>query len=180
VQVPSDDEAATLHEVAADYLAAAGFEHYEVSNYARRATGGASFRCRHNLVYWSDEPYLGFGAGAHSYFGGRRFWNETDPQRYVEMVLAGQSGEAGYEQIDALRGAQDRLMMGLRVSDGVDLDEVAARYGVAVDELCGNEIEELASMGLVARQGRRLALTRRGRLLANDVLLRLLPRLQAV
>lgn len=181
VEPPSDDQAAALHELADDYLEQAGYEHYEVSNWARKKdSGGKTYRSRHNLAYWTDVPYLGFGAGAHSYFGGFRFWNERDPAHYVVAIQQHGTAEQGRETIDSVRGAQDRLMLGLRLAEGVDLAEVVARYGIDVPSLCAAEIEELARLGVVTLKWRRLALTRRGRLLANDVLVRLLPRLLAV
>lgn len=180
VEVPSADEAATLHEVAERILDAAGFEHYEISSWARRRGDGGTYRSRHNLAYWSDEPYLGYGAGAHSYFGGRRFWNESEPSRYVGLITEAGSAETGADSIDPVRGGQDYLMLGLRVTDGVDLRREQARYGLDVAALCASEIAELEGLGLLATGQGRLRLTRRGRLVANEVLLRLLPKLQAV
>ena len=89
------DDSAALHEVAAETLEAAGYVQYEVSNWSRRGPGGKLFRCQHNLGYWRNQPYLGFGAGAHSYFGGRRFSNAADPGQYIAGALA--TGDAVVE-----------------------------------------------------------------------------------
>ncbi|MHB1006669.1 MAG: radical SAM family heme chaperone HemW [Chloroflexota bacterium] len=178
IVVPDADVAAELHEVADAVLRAAGYEHYEISNYARAREGASSRRCRHNLIYWRSEPYLGFGAGAHSFFEGRRWWNVADPGRYIVDVQARGVAVEGSEEIDANLGARDWLMMGLRVVEGVDLAEGTARYGLDLVTLTAEPVAELASLGLLAREGTVIALTPRGRLLANEVLLRLLSRLQ--
>ena len=176
--VPDADVAAELHEVADAVLTDAGYEHYEVSNYALVVPGAGSRRCRHNLAYWFSEPYLGFGAGAHSFFGGRRWWNRPDPELYMADVAARGEAKEGFEVIDAAQGARDWLMMGLRVKEGVDLAVGRARFGLDLASLTAEPVAELASLGLLTTSVSRIALTPRGRLLANEVLLRLLTRVQ--
>ncbi len=177
----SGDEAAALYEASAALLAAAGYEHYEVSNWARGAgPRRAPVRCHHNLGYWRNEPYLGFGAGAHSYFTGCRYRNEPEPARYTALVEA--RGEAVVEEtwIDARRAAADTVMLGLRLAEGLDLEIFAARHGLDLAALCHAELAELADLGLLRRRAGTIALTPRGWLLANEVIVRLLTRLQAV
>jgi oxygen-independent coproporphyrinogen-3 oxidase len=160
---PVPDEAlAGLYEEAADALVARGFEHYEISNFAL-----PGHRSRHNLKYWTDQEYLGFGPSAHSYAGGERWSNAPRLRAY----LAGPAG--GIERLDdpqppAVRGAE-ALFMGLRLSEGVDLESVRRRYGPGLPSAGDPRIAELESAGLVEVAGDRLRLTRRGRLVSNEV-----------
>jgi len=164
-----DDEAAGLYEEAADRLEARGFEHYEISNFARRG-----HRSRHNVKYWSDQEYLGFGPSAHSYAGGRRWMNRADLSAY----LAGRGLDPGViedPQPRAGRGSE-ALCAGLRMLEGVDLEALRARYGRVIPEVEAPVLTELGDLGLVTIAGPRLTLTRRGRLISNEVFLRLLER----
>ena len=174
------DEAAALYELADETMAAAGYAHYEIANWARPDACGDLARSRHNLGYWHNEPYLGFGAGAHSYFGGHRYWNEREPQRYIALVAAGGRAVAESLAVGHGRAAADTLMLGLRLAEGIDLDAFAERHGCDLRTVCAVELAELAGYGLLECDGRCVWLTLRGRLLANDVLVRLLSGLQAV
>ena len=163
-----DDEAAHLYEDAADELLNQGFEHYEISNFAR-----PGHRSRHNLKYWTDEEYLGFGPSAHSYVGERRWANAADLRDYLAR-----RGErcARVEDVRSRdRRAFEALFAGLRLSEGVDLEALRARYGdafVPPGEAC---LGALAQSGLVERAPDRLRLTRRGRLVSNEIFERLMP-----
>jgi oxygen-independent coproporphyrinogen-3 oxidase len=164
-----DDAAAALFEGTADALARAGFDHYEVSNFAR-----PGHRSRHNLKYWTDQEYLGFGPAAHSYLGGRRFHNPHDLATYLR-----QGGE-GIERIEdpqprAVRGFE-ALCAGLRVCDGVDLDDLRGRYGPTVPSPEDPRLGELLEAGLVSIEGTRLRIAKKGRLVSNEILTRLLGR----
>ncbi len=177
----SGDEAASKYEAAAALLAHAGYEHYEVSNWARAGRPGRQAACcRHNLGYWRNEPYLGFGAGAHSFFAGRRYRNEPEPARYVALVEAQDGAVVEATPIDARRAAADTVMLGLRLAEGIDCDRFAARHGLDLATLCEPELAELAALGLARRDERAIALTPRGWLVANEVIVRLLTKLQAV
>lgn len=152
---PDDDDQADKYVIADELLGAAGFENYEISNWSL-----PGHQCRHNKVYWSQGNYQGFGCAAHSHHDGRRWWNVRTPERYIACVVAGDSVEAAEEILDEKTRSREALELSLRTADGVPV-------GV-LDE------EELA--GLVERDGNRLVLTRQGRLLANEVSLRLRPR----
>jgi len=158
----ADEEAARLYEDAADLLEARGFEHYEISNFAR-----PGHRSRHNLKYWTDEEYLGFGPSAHSYVGERRWANPADLRDYLGR---GGAGGARLEDVRSRgRRAFEALVAGLRLAEGVDLKALNARYGSAFvppDEDC---VGVLAEAGLLERAAGRLRLTRRGRLVSNEV-----------
>jgi coproporphyrinogen III oxidase-like Fe-S oxidoreductase len=138
--------------LADELLTAAGLENYEVSNWAK-----PGHECRHNLLYWRQQDYLGFGCAAHSHRAGRRWWNVRTPDRYIELVRSGASAEAAGETLDAEARRVEGLQLALRM-----------REGVPFDVLDGAELE-----GLVERHGNRWTLTRAGRLLANEVALRL-------
>lgn len=180
VQPPDPDVQAEHYEWTQDRLARAGYEHYEISNWARPER-----RCRHNLVYWQNREYLGLGAGAHSFLNGVRFSTVLLPNRYAELVdesVAGRAdggGEmrhiAGAEQITPELSMSDTLILGLRLIDGVDVRAFAGRYGRAVDDVYGAVLDEFAGYGLLERTPSHLRLTPRGRLLSNELFQRLLP-----
>lgn len=149
---PDDDDLADKYELIDDLLARAGLENYEVSNWA--VPGHES---RHNRLYWLQGNYLGFGAAAHSHRDGRRWWNVRTPERYIAAVESGSSTEAAGEVLDEVTRRQEGLQLALRMREGVPAD--------ALDiDLLGD---------LVVSDGGRVRLTRRGRLLANEVSLRL-------
>ena len=181
VSVPSADEAAAMLEAAAAVLAGAGYSQYELSNWARH-DGSRLFdwRCQHNLGYWRHEPYRGFGAGAHSYCGHRRLRNEPDLDRYVAMVAASGTAVVEVEEVDSLQAAHETVMLGLRLAEGLDLGAFAARHGLDLATRCASTLAELRELGLLAQEGNRVWLLPKGRLLANEVVVRLLLDLQAV
>jgi putative oxygen-independent coproporphyrinogen III oxidase len=149
---PDDDDQADKYELTADLLEQAGLAWYEISNWAR-----PGHECRHNRLYWSMGEYQAFGCAGHSHRAGRRFWNVRTPERYVEAVAAGRSPEAAGERLDARARRLEALQLALRTREGVPAS------ALPVDELDG----------LVEVRGDRAVLTRRGRLLANEVALRL-------
>jgi oxygen-independent coproporphyrinogen-3 oxidase len=163
-----DDALAALFEAAADRLVAGGFEHYEISNFAR-----PGHRSRHNLKYWTDEEYLGFGPSAHSYAMGGRWSN---PPR-LDAYIAGRGAGLGRIEEEPSRAhrASEALIAGLRLADGVDLSALRARYGTDFEGPGRGIIEGLAGAGFLESCGDCLRLTRRGRLVSNEVLGQLIP-----
>ena len=180
VPAPDADMQAEHYEWTQERMARAGYEHYEISNWAR-----PGFQCKHNLVYWRNREYLGLGAGAHSFLNGVRFSTVLLPTRYSELVdesvAARAAGEgemrhiAGAEQITDALSMSDTLILGLRLSDGIDLAAFEARYGRRVEDVHGAVIDEFAGHGLLERTATHLRLTARGRLLSNELFQRLLP-----
>ncbi len=183
---PDDDLAAELYELACERLDASGYEQYEISNWAKfriqesgvRRQGAASgiqpptsnLQCRHNLVYWRHEPYLGFGPGAHSFDGARRWWNVKPVPEYIGRIAAGRSPERDGESIDLRTAMGEFMMLGLRlVREGVTAERFRSRFGVELDEAFGEQIGRLAAQGLLERLPDRVRLTPRGRLLGNRV-----------
>jgi oxygen-independent coproporphyrinogen-3 oxidase len=166
---PDPDLAAEMYELAGVTLAKAGLRHYEISNWAR-----PGMECRHNLVYWRDGDYLGFGAGAHSHRDGRRWWNVLAPGEYVARVRGGGSPEAGGERLDPAQVMGEMMMLGLRLHEGVTADVFRAHFGRELAVVYEEELSELVAGGLLEWDGRRARLTARGRLLGNRVFARFL------
>lgn len=154
---PDDDDLADKYEAADDALTAAGLANYEVSNWAR-----PGHECRHNLLYWHQGDYLGFGCAAHSHRDGRRWWNLRTPERYVEAVERGEPTEAAGETLDEAVRRAEGLQLALRMRGGVEASAFA-----------DDDLEMLLGGGLLVAAGDRVRLTRSGRLLANEVSLRL-------
>jgi putative oxygen-independent coproporphyrinogen III oxidase len=152
---PDDDDLADKYEIIDDALAEAGLLNYEVSNWAK-----PGHECRHNMLYWQQGDYQGFGCAAHSHVHGRRFWNVRTPDRYIAQLVAGESAEAAGETLDAETQRLEGLQLALRMRDGVPQEALSSA-----------DIAELD--GLVVADGQRVRLTRNGRLLANEVSLRL-------
>ncbi len=180
VPAPDPDVQADHYEWTQQRMARAGYEHYEISNWAQPGR-----RCLHNLVYWQNREYLGLGAGAHSYLNGVRFSNVLLPNRYTELVEESaaniQDGAgamrqiAGAETITDELSMSDTLILGLRLVDGIDVARFRERHGRDVEELHGALIDEFATYGIIERTPSHLRLTPRGRLLSNELFQRLLP-----
>jgi oxygen-independent coproporphyrinogen-3 oxidase len=169
---PDPDLAAEMYEYAQDALCAAGYHHYEISNWAR----APRLRCQHNLVYWRNEPYLGAGAGAHSWVGGRRWANVATPGEYVARLATGRPYLDSEETIDLNLEMAETMILGLRlVDEGVEFARFQARFGVDLRQHYADELAELQVLNLIATDSDRVKLTRWGRLLGNQVFLRFLP-----
>jgi oxygen-independent coproporphyrinogen-3 oxidase len=152
--LPEEEEALAFERGAAR-LEAAGFEHYEVSNFAR-----PGFRSRHNWGYWQGGEYLGVGLAAHSFLGGRRSWNQRRLRDYLGAVEAGRSPEAGAEVLGPAAARGEALWLGLRTSEGIALEP-----GLAERERFG----DLVAAGYLELRGERVGLTRRGFALADAI-----------
>lgn len=179
---PDPDGQADQYEWTCDRLARAGYEQYEISNWARPGR-----RCRHNLTYWECREYLGLGAGAHSYVDGVRFSVAKLPTQYLTLVeesaRAREQGDGETPMRQVVSGETitpelamaDTLILGLRLNDGVSLDGFRERFGVDALETFGEALREPLDAGLLETADGRLRLTARGRLLSNEVFTRLLP-----
>ena len=166
VATPDDDLAADMYELADDRLAAAGYDWYEVSNWSR----GAEHRSRHNLAYWQGHDWWGVGPGAHSHVGGVRWWNVKHPAAYQQRMTAEQSPGAGRETLDDETRRVERVLLGVRIREGLPVAELDDEGRQAVAGLIADGWVE----GRPALQGR-VVLTREGRLMADAVVRRLLP-----
>ena len=161
------DDQADKYELADEVLSAAGLEWYEISNWAR-----PGHVCRHNLAYWQNQDWYGFGPGAHSHLGSTRYWNLRHPAKWMQSLQAGHRPVDDQEIITGESARLEKLLLNLRLRQGLDLGEYAREFGVdAAALLC--EAHELAAEGLLDGNGGRAVLTRRGRLLADTVIQRL-------
>jgi oxygen-independent coproporphyrinogen-3 oxidase len=158
---PDDDLAAQMYEIMCERLAKAGYEQYEISNFAR-----PGFQSRHNTKYWQLEPVYGFGVSAHSFDGHQRYANERDTGHYVEMIESSACAEVSRQDIDVI---SEFIFLGLRLNRGIDLNEFSTRFNCSITEKYGSQIEELMDLGLVEMDGPHLKLTPKGRLYSNDV-----------
>lgn len=149
-----------MHAMAA--LESAGFAHYEISNFAR-----PGFACRHNHVYWANHAYLGFGVGAARYVNGVRELNTRDLRTYINRLHAGQTPTFQSECLPPRERAVETIAVQLRRSRGIERREFARQTGFALDALVGRKLPELAEQGLLQDDGATVALTRRGKCLAD-------------
>lgn len=174
VPEPQDEVVAEMYEVSQAMLAEAGFEHYEISNWARK--GQSDYRSRHNLVYWRNEPYFGFGCGAHSSHAGQRYWNVLKPRDYIAAIETRGEAVAERETIERSLEIGETMMLGLRLIDeGIDRARFADRVGVELTDVYGSVIARLVNQGLIENWPERIRLTARGRLLGNRVFAEFLP-----
>jgi len=165
--VAPDDDAAEMYLDGLARLDRAGFEQYEISNVSRPK----SRRARHNLKYWQEGQWLGFGCGAHSTYGGERWRTISSTTDYVGRIAEGAGVRADRRTLGAEERLEEALFMGLRLADGLDLPSLRQRHSVDIWTRYGRDLERYVSAGLLIHEpGQRLALTRAGMLLANDVM----------
>jgi oxygen-independent coproporphyrinogen-3 oxidase len=167
---PDPDLAADMYVYAEKSLADARYEHYEISNWAR-----AGRECQHNVTYWHNLPYVGFGAGAHSFDGRSRYYNTLSPEEYVQRVTQGQKPLAGSERIDEAVEMSETMILGLRMCEGVSFRLFEDRFRVSAIRIHGEQIRELIDLGLLDATADGVRLTAQGRLLGNEVFERFLP-----
>jgi oxygen-independent coproporphyrinogen-3 oxidase len=171
--VPDEDLSAEFYEFACEKLNAAGIAQYEISNFAR-----AGFESKHNLKYWTRQPYLGFGLDAHSMLkavaGTSARFSTTDD---LDSFISGAAAPSA-ETISAQAALEEEFFLGLRLNRGIDLKEISARSG-SIPEDYEISIAELVGDGLLIREGSRVRLTDRGRLLSNDVFARFIAERQS-
>ena len=153
---PDDDDQADKYLLCDDALSVNGLQNYEISNWAK-----PGHECKHNSLYWQQGNYEGFGSAAHAHLNGRRWWNVRTPDRYIELVNAGESPESSSETLDAETSKREMLQLLVRTREGVP-------HGSFSDK----DLDEMSE--LLDRQEDRIVLTRAGRLLANEVALRLI------
>ncbi len=163
-QVPDDLER-EMYAAAMDDLAGAGFEQYELSNFARPGR-----RCRHNETYWAGLPYYGFGPGAARYRKGRRETNHRSVTTWLARVLSGKSPVGDVDELSPADRARETLVVGLRRARGVGRDEFRARTGFDLEDVAGPAIARHCAAGLLERTADGIRLTREGKFLADTVI----------
>jgi oxygen-independent coproporphyrinogen III oxidase len=162
--VPSDDAMAESYEFACKRLREAGYDHYEISNWAL-----PGFRSRHNVKYWRREPYLGFGAGAHSFDGRWRWSNAHDPADYAAAIEQRRIPVEQLEEVTPKQAFDEELFLGLRQLEGIDLASIEAQYGAPLRPEISARIEELRAQGLVECAGTRVRLAPARLAISNEV-----------
>nr|MBI2905350.1 radical SAM family heme chaperone HemW [Chloroflexota bacterium] len=193
---PDNNVAADMYEWADAELARAGFEQYEISNWARTKDEGGrmkdeiqctilppssfrlpAFACRHNLQYWRNEPYLGFGAGAHGCISGFRYSNVLSPAAYIQRIESGEARPFPFSPalaeatpVDVKTAMDETMMLGFRLTrEGIPADAFRARYGVGFDEVYARELRDLTGRQLIEVGADRARLRPGARLVANRV-----------
>ncbi len=168
--VPDDDLVADMYDAALPELTQAGFRHYEVSNWAK-----PGHESRHNLAYWRNEAYHGFGVGAHRHIGGRRSWNVRSLTDYLAAMQSGRPVEEGSETLGPDATPGETAMLALRMRDeGIDFTRFIERFGIDPRERWRKVFEEVAPHGLLHVDDSRACLTDRGLLASNDIASRFL------
>jgi len=162
--IPVDDEFVRFYQTACERLEAAGYIHYEISNWAR-----PGYECRHNLKYWNGAPYRGFGVSAHSFQNGKRFWNSSSPAEYAARVDAGEVPISGEETLTSEIRLEEAFMLGLRQLRGFNIHEVAQELGIRYSSEWFDRVEALRQAGLIEFDSGVLKLTPAGCLVATGI-----------
>jgi oxygen-independent coproporphyrinogen-3 oxidase len=162
---PDEDLAAEMYATMIEAVGAAGYQHYEISNFCL-----PGFESRHNSKYWTGAPYYGFGNSAHSYDGAWRRWaNERDAAKYVELIEKEQSPVVEHTNLSEDDARSESIFLGLRLMRGIDLQNYRSRFGRDLRDEYNGELDRLNAAGLIEIDNERLRLTSRGALLSNEV-----------
>ncbi len=168
---PGDEDlCADMYEYAEERLRAAGYVNYEISNWSL-----PGHQCEHNLTYWRNLPYIGMGAGAHSFFAGKRFSDVLDPQEYIRQLKTGKMPIVENHEVTRLEEMTETSFLGLRTAQGLHLPTFAERFGEPFEQFVGDRLNVVQEAGLLEHENGWLRLSERGRLLGNEVFFRLLP-----
>lgn len=162
---PNDDLVGEMYQLMIEQVCAAGYEHYEISNFCR-----PGYQSRHNTKYWTGAPYYGFGNSAHSHDGARRRWaNERDVAKYVQLMESNYSTIIERTELTSEDIRSEAIFLGLRLMRGIDLGNYRKRFGRDLREQFNGELERLSEAGLIEVDSEGLKLTARGALLSNEV-----------
>ncbi len=164
ITLPCDDEQAEMFEWAMDYLKVSGYNHYEISNFAK-----PGYECVHNQIYWRNEGYIGFGAGAWSFLGGTRWENKEGLEDYIKCMENEQSPVEKHEHIDINTEMTETMIMHLRMRHGISREYFYNRFALNIERVYGDVINDLKTWGLLVEEEGLLHLTSRGVLLGNCV-----------
>ena len=162
LNLPPEEETEAMYDYLTDILPRYGFSRYEIANFAR-----PGFMSRHNFSYWTDVPYVGFGAAAHGYWAGRRTANEPDVARYIAMVEGGQSPAREEEPLTRKHRMEAFCFLALRTAAGIDRVKFAATFGCSLESVYGEVVEALSAQGLLEISDHRIRLTERGMKFGN-------------
>ena len=170
LKMPPDDFQRELFEITIATLTGAGYEHYEISNYAQPEK-----QSRHNLNYWVDGEYIGLGAGASSFFNGDRTKNTNLPSRYIARINKSKAAVESRETPDRRQRMGEAVMLGLRLRGGLSLSQFKKQFGITFQEAFGETVSRLEKMKLIELRDDRAALTREGLFLADSVIIEFIP-----
>ena len=151
LNLPDDDESADMYEMCVEFLAKNGYSFYEISNFCRY-----NKISRHNTRYWQTKEYIGIGAGAHSYYKGRRFSMTKDVSSYIKKVLSGESAEENIECLSEFDKMSEFIFLGLRMAEGISEKEFKERFGKDIFDVFGEQIEKYINLGVMAKTGDRI------------------------
>ncbi len=164
LNLPDGDDQARMYDLARQMLRAAGYEQYEISNFSK-----PGYRCRHNMVYWSGGEYVGFGPSATSYVGGARFRRISNVDGYLEAQAQGKNTIEFMESLCSRRSAAEALVMGLRLSSGIDPKRIETRFGVKLTDLVGEALEKYRDEGLLVMDDESIRLTEGAYFVSNAI-----------
>lgn len=164
VSLPSEDEEREMYHIGCKKLKAAGYIHYEISNFSL-----PDYECKHNLVYWDLSPYIGLGLSSHSNFNGKRFWNTVNMENYMEKLSEKTFPIDGEEIIDKATEVSEFCILGLRKIKGIDKIEFKKKFKIEIEKLYGDIINKHEKNGLIVNHTNFISLTYRGLDLANIV-----------
>lgn len=164
LNLPDEETDLRMYRCTIRALTRAGYEHYEISNFAKMG-----YQCRHNMVYWRNEEYLGFGPGAVSYRRGVRWRTISDPRTFVQAVRSGQPLVEEEERLDDQASLGETIMLMLRMRDGVDVQEVEVRYGVKLAQRYAHQLDKMQRLRLLEVTPTRWRLSEKGIAVANVV-----------
>ena len=163
--LPSEDSMVEFYQIAQALLNSAGYSQYEISNWAK-----PGFESRHNLKYWRREPYLGFGAGAHSFSGNQRWANVHDAACYVGAILSGRTAQQAVERVTRDAALEEGLFLGLRQIAGIDFHSIEREYGVGLQA----KVDRLTSAGMLERVGALVRIPAEKMSVSNEIIVELL------
>lgn len=161
--LPDEDTELAMYQLIIERMKAAGYEHYEISNFAK-----PGYESRHNMTYWRNEPYYGIGAGAHGYVGRQRHMNIKGVQPYIRATLEGLPRQEQFV-VEENEAMEDFMMVGLRMLSGVCEEDFVAQFGVSMEEVFGDIIGRLHHQGLLERTEEGWKLSSRGLIFGNEV-----------
>ncbi len=164
ISIPDEATMVELYEKAADDLMGQGYNHYEISSFSQ-----PSKKSKHNLKYWTDQPYLGFGSSAHSYLNGKRFSNACRIKEYIHRITAEGTALLRIDSYQPEKRAAEAVFTGLRLLKGIDLHAIEKRHGIDILERYESAITDLLEKGMLEHDQENLKLTKKGRIFSNEV-----------
>ena len=165
--LPIEDIQLEMYETTIRTLKDAGYQHYEISNFAK-----PGMESQHNINYWNNGEYIGVGAGASSYLNGERFKNTNLPSNYIREIKAKKNAVESRERLEPIHAMGETLMLGLRMLKGISVDAFERRFQVSFQKVYGKVLAPLLNQELITYNQNRIALSRKGLLLANSVILK--------